>query len=145
MMKDLYSGHVSEEDLMNYYEKVMIIDQNIDDSTVEDTVGKIRDLIAKQGGEVLKTENWGRRKLAYELNKHQKGNYIYLFFKSGPTAIVELERFCKVTDPVIKFMVVKITKKKQIEALLAPKGGTREAVKPAQEKTEPPAEEKKNV
>lgn len=130
---------------MNYYEKVVIIDPNADDSTVEETVGKIKDVITKNGGEILKSENWGRRKLAYELNKHQKGNYIYLFFKTGPATISELERFCKVTDIIIKFMVVKITKKKQIEAFLAPKPGAKEAVKHTQEKAEPAAEEKKNV
>ncbi|RJQ56522.1 MAG: 30S ribosomal protein S6 [Nitrospiraceae bacterium] len=137
---------------MNYYEKVMIIDPNVDDSAAEDTVGKIREVITKQGGEVLKTENWGRRKLAYELNKHQKGNYIFLLFKAPPAAISELERLCKVTDQVIKFMVVKLTKKKQIEAALsASRSGAKEAVKQSREKTEeagqpePAAEEKKDV
>ena len=130
---------------MNYYEKVIIIDPNTDDSTVEDIVGKIKDVIIKQGGEILKTENWGRRKLAYELNKHLKGNYIYLFFKSAPSTISELERFCKVTDTIIKFMIVKITKKKQLEALLAPKAAAKEAPKHTPEKAEPAAEEKKNV
>lgn len=104
---------------MNYYEKVMILDPNLDDSAVEDTVGKVKDLIVRQKGEVLKTENWGRRRLAYLLNKHQKGNYVLLLFKAPPSTIIELERFCKVVDAVIKFMVVKITKKKHLEAVLA--------------------------
>jgi len=130
---------------MNYYEKVIIVDPNTDDNTVEDSVGKIKGIITKQGGEILKTENWGRRKLAYELNKHLKGNYVYLFFKAAPSTISELERFCKVTDTIIKFMIVKITKKKQIESLLAPKPGVKEAPKQAPEKAEPAAEEKKNV
>jgi len=103
---------------MTYYEKVMILDPNLDDNAAEETVGKIRDLITKQGGEILKKENWGRRKLAYELNKHQKGNYIFLFFKANPATIFEIEKLCKVLDPIIKFMVVKLTKKKQIEAVL---------------------------
>lgn len=142
---------------MNYYEKVMIIDPNIDDKAVEDTVGKIKDVIIKQGGEILKTENWGRRKLAYELNKHQKGNYIFLLFKAPSATVLELEKLCKVIDPVIKFMVVKLTKKKQIEAALSTqtqhsaRSGAKEAPKHAHEKTEsaghaePAPEEKKDV
>lgn len=138
---------------MNYYEKVMILDPNLDDSTVEETVGRIRDSITKQGGEILRTENWGRRKLAYELNKHQKGNYILLLFKSPPATISEIERLCKVLDPVIKFMVVKLTKKKQIEAALAgpshqaPKGDVRHSPvrTEAAKQAEPAAEEKKDV
>lgn len=123
---------------MNYYEKVMIIDPNIDDSAIEDTVRKIKDAIIKQGGEIFKAENWGRRKLAYELNKHQKGSYIFLLFKAPSTTILELERLCKVMDPVIKFMVVRLTKKKQIEAVLAAQAdaAAKSAAKHANEKAE---------
>jgi len=103
---------------MNYYEKVMILDANIDDSAAEETVTKIKNMITKQGGEIFNTENWGRRKLAYELNKHQKGNYFLLTFKAPPTTILELEKTCKVLDSIIKFMVVRHLKKKQIESIL---------------------------
>ena len=112
---------------MNYYEKVMILDANLDDSAAEETVAKIRDMITKQGGEIFNTENWGRRKLAYELNKHQKGNYFLLTFKAPPTTILELEKLCKVIDTIIKFMVVRHLKKKQIESIL-PKPKTDEKV-----------------
>ncbi len=141
---------------MNYYEKVMIIDPNTDDAVVEETVGKIKDSIIKQGGEILKTENWGRRKLAYELNKHQKGNYVFLLFKAPSATISELERLCKVLDPVIKFMVLKLTKKRQIETAISQvqssaRSTTRETPKHADAKAEssgrgePAGEEKKDV
>lgn len=103
---------------MNYYEKFLILDPSLDDGALEETVEKIKEVIIRQGGEILKNENWGRRKLAYELNKHQKGTYIFLVFKSPPSTIAELEKYCKVDDHIIKFMVVKLTKKKQIEAVL---------------------------
>jgi small subunit ribosomal protein S6 len=128
---------------MNYYEKVMILDANLDDSATEETVTKIRDMIIKQGGEIFNTENWGRRKLAYELNKHQKGNYFLLTFKAPPTTILELEKLCKVTDTIIKFMVVRHLKKKQIESIL-PKPKTDDKVSdtaPVQEAAVETAEE----
>ncbi len=103
---------------MNYYEKIVILDPNLDDGPVEEIVEKIKGVVIKHGGEILKTENWGRRKLAYILNKQQKGNYILLQFKSPPSTISELEKLCNVVDSVLKFMVVKLTKKKQIEALM---------------------------
>jgi small subunit ribosomal protein S6 len=103
---------------MNYYEKVMILDPNIDDNAVNETVERVKSVIVAKGGEILKTENWGRRKLAYELNKHQKGNYVLLFFKSPPDTILELEKLSKIVDSIIKFMVVRIVKKKQIEKML---------------------------
>ncbi len=103
---------------MNYYEKIVILDPNLDDGSAEEIVEKIRGVVIKHGGEILKTENWGRRKLAYILNKQQKGNYILLQFKAPPPTISELEKLCNVVDSVLKFMVVKLTKKKQIEALM---------------------------
>lgn len=103
---------------MNYYEEVMILDANIDDNAVNETIDRVKNVIVSKGGEVLKTDNWGRRKLAYELNKHQKGNYVLLNFKSPPDTVLELEKLSKVVDPIIKFMVVRLTKKKQIEKML---------------------------
>ena len=103
---------------MNLYENVMILDPNLDDTAAEETAGKIRDVITKQGGEILKKENWGRRKLAYELNKHQKGNYVFLLFKAKPSTILDIEKLYKVLDPVIKFMVVRLTKRKQVDAAM---------------------------
>jgi len=141
---------IHREVKMNYYEKVIIFDPNLDDSAVEENVGKMKDLIVRQGGEMLKSENWGRRKLAYALNKHQKGNYMMLLFKAPPSTIIELEKFCKVVDPIIKFMVIKLTKKKQIEAVLtaltqsAAKSESSEVVKPAQAKM-PAGEGKQDV
>jgi small subunit ribosomal protein S6 len=128
---------------MNYYEKVMILDANLDDSAAEETVTKIRDMIIKQGGEIFNTENWGRRKLAYELNKHQKGNYFLLTFKAPPTTILELEKLCKILDSIIKFMVVRHVKKAQIDSIL-PKPKTDDKVSdtaPVQEAAVETAEE----
>lgn len=104
---------------MNYYEMIVIIDPNLDDKAVEEAVQRIKDVIIKQGGEIFKTDNWGRRKLAYELKKHQKGCYILLLFKAPPATILELEKLNKVVDAIIKFLVVRLTKKKQIEAVTA--------------------------
>lgn len=104
---------------MNLYEKIMILDPDLDEKTMEETVEKVKGLITRHGGEILKLEHWGKRKLAYELNKRQQGYYILLLFKSSPSTIGEIEKFCKVTDPVIKFMVVKLQKKRHIEAVMS--------------------------
>jgi len=135
---------------MNYYEDMVILDAALDDAAVEETVQRIKDVIVKQGGEILKSENWGRRKLAYELNKHQKGNYVLLLFKAPSSTIAELEKLSKVVDSIIKFMVVKLVKKKQIEAVTAaPKAAVKEvpvetkAAEPAEAAPQP--EEKENV
>ena len=128
---------------MNYYEKVLILDPNLDDAAAEEIVGKIKDIITKQGGEIIKVDNWGRRKLAYELNKQQKGNYVLLHFKSPPPTILEIEKYCGLVDTIIKFMILKITKKKQIDAMLQPpaEAVAKPVAKPAVAPTATPADD----
>ncbi len=103
---------------MNFYENILILDPNLDDKAIEDAVERVKDMVIKKGGEVLKSENWGHKKLAYELKKQKKGVYILLLFKAPPPVIAELERFYKLFDPLIKFLFIKL-EKKQIEAALS--------------------------
>lgn len=120
---------------MNYYEKIIILDPSLDDSAVEEIIGKIKDVIIKQGGEIFKVDNWGRRNLAYELNKQQKGNYTLLHFKAPSSTVLEIEKLCKVLDSILKFMVIKLTKKKQIESILPIPASKTEEAAPAGEET----------
>ncbi len=96
----------------------MILDPNLDEKTVESAVERVRDLVIKKGGEVLKSENWGLKKLAFNLKKQNKGIYILLFFKAPSPVIAELERFYKVFEPLLKFLIVKL-KKKHVESILS--------------------------
>lgn len=101
---------------MNVYENMVILNSALSDEDAEAAVGKIKELIANQGGEVLKVDVWGRRKLAYEIKKQKKGLYVLLFFKTPTTTIKKLEEFYKVYDAVLKYMIVKLTAK-QVRSL----------------------------
>lgn len=101
---------------MNIYENVVIINPSLNEDDLKSVVEKISEQITKAGGEILKVEQWGKRKLAYELNKQKIGYYIMFLFKSNPSFIRELEYYYKVFDPIIKYMVIKLTNK-QIETL----------------------------
>ncbi len=96
---------------MNYYENFVIIEPTLGDEEIQEVSSKIKEFIQKKGGEILKEDHWGRRKLAYELNKRSQGYYILYTFKAPPSIIKQLEDFYKVYDPVFKFMVIKLTKK----------------------------------
>lgn len=96
---------------MNVYENIVILNASLSDEELEAATGKIRDLITNSGGEILKTEVWGRRKLAYEIKRHKKGFYVLFLFKSAPAFVKKLEGFYKVTDTVIRYMVVRPDKK----------------------------------
>ncbi|MBI4698195.1 MAG: 30S ribosomal protein S6 [Nitrospirae bacterium] len=102
---------------MNFYENLIILEPTLDEKAADEAIEKIKEVIVKKGGEVLKTDKWGRKRLAYVLKKRKEGIYVLLIFKAPPLAIVELERYYKVFDPVIKFIFVKL-KSKQVSAML---------------------------
>ncbi|MDP3049319.1 MAG: 30S ribosomal protein S6 [Thermodesulfovibrionales bacterium] len=102
---------------MNIYENIVILNASLGDEEIETASGKIKDLITNSGGEILNTDVWGRRKLAYEIKKQKKGFYLLLVFKSPSAAIKKLEDYYKVFDPVVKYMIIKL-EKKQAEAAL---------------------------
>jgi small subunit ribosomal protein S6 len=102
---------------VNVYENIVIFDPDLPDEEIETSTKKIKELITGSGGEVLKVDPWGRRKLAYELNKRSRGFYTLFLFKAPPSLIKKLEDYYKVFPQVIKFMVIKL-EKKQLQAAL---------------------------
>lgn len=101
---------------MNVYENIIILNPALSDEETDMAVSKVKDLIIKQGGEVLKVDIWGRKKLAYEIKKQKKGTYALLLYKAPPAAIKKLEDLYKVFDSVIKYLIIKLDAK-QIHAL----------------------------
>src|SRR4030042_1501433 len=93
---------------MNMYENMVILNAGITDEEADAAINKIRELITGQGGEVLKVDVWGRRKLSYEIKKQKKGLYVLLIYKAPPATIKKLEDFYRVSDTILKFMVIKL-------------------------------------
>ncbi|MFA5352997.1 MAG: 30S ribosomal protein S6 [Thermodesulfovibrionales bacterium] len=108
---------------MNIYENVVILNPSLNEEEVKAAVEKISSLVTNNGGEVLKVDHWGKRRLAYELNKQKLGIYILFLFKAPSGTVREMENYFKVYDPIIKFMVIKL-EKKQLEALAPEKAET---------------------
>jgi small subunit ribosomal protein S6 len=74
------------------YETIAIIDASLPDETIEASVERIKDIITGDGGEVLKVDPWGKRKLAYEIKKHARGYYVLILFKA-PASTTKKSRF----------------------------------------------------
>jgi small subunit ribosomal protein S6 len=91
---------------MNKYESVIIINSNVEGEAVKTLIKKFSDLINKDG-KVDSVEELGKKKLAYEIKKHKEGYYLIFKFEANPDIITELERNYRITDEVIKFMVIK--------------------------------------
>ena len=106
---------------MQIYESIFIINPNLPDEERNNVIKKMQDVVAKQGGEMVKSEDWGKKKLAYEVKKQKRGHYAFFQFKAAPAAVSELERTYKLTDAVIKFLTVKLEKELRVKAPPKPK------------------------
>jgi small subunit ribosomal protein S6 len=95
---------------MRDYESIFILNPNIEEGESERVTLKMQEVVAANGGEVTHVEKWGKRKLAYEIGKHKKGEYVLFQFKGEAVTVAELERNYKMTDPVIKFLTVRMEK-----------------------------------
>ena len=96
---------------MNIYETVVILNPSLGEDEAKAVLNKLTEIITTSGGEMLKIDAWGKKRLAYEMNKQKMGNYVFLLFKAPSAAIRKLEDYFKVLDIVLKFMVVKLGKK----------------------------------
>lgn len=91
---------------MNKYESVIIINPSIEEEGIKNLIKKFSDLINTEG-KLETVEEMGKRKLAYEIKKNKEGYYILFNFEAKTTLIKELERNYRISDEVIKFIVVR--------------------------------------
>src|SRR3990172_1002644 len=95
---------------MNTYESIFILKPTLNEEDVQKAIGKMEGIV-KQNGELIATENWGKKKLAYEVMKEKRGIYVLLRFLGKGDLVSELERNYRIDDNVVKFLTVKLDKK----------------------------------
>lgn len=91
---------------MNKYESIIIINPSLEEQGIKDVITKFTDLI-NSDGKVENVDEMGRRKLAYEIEKHSEGYYVVYTFEANPEFIKELERIYRITDSVMKFITIR--------------------------------------
>ncbi len=91
---------------MNKYESVVIINPNVEETALKALIERFETLI-NTDGKVEKVNELGKKKLAYEVKKNKEGYYVVYDFEANPQLIAELERNYRITDDIIKFIVVK--------------------------------------
>ena len=99
---------------MTCYETLFVVKPTLTDEETAAQIAKIKDVLAKEGAELVATDDMGMRKLAYPVQKNDRGYYTVLFYKGEGTVINELERNLKISEDVIKFLTVKYVKNKEI-------------------------------
>lgn len=92
---------------MNSYELLYIIKPTVEEEARAALIAKFAEIVKNDQGEVEKIDEWGMRKLAYAINYISEGYYVLMNFKSNPDLPAELERNLKISEDVMRFMVVK--------------------------------------
>ena len=90
------------------YELVYILSPDATEQEIADLHTQVESIIARYQGELVKTENWGRRKLAFRIGKHREGTYVLEVFKGTGDLTKELDRRLKVIDIVIRHLCVRV-------------------------------------
>jgi small subunit ribosomal protein S6 len=116
---------------MRRYECVVVMDPEVPDDDVRLFTERFGNVIKTGGGEIIKIEDWGLKRLAYLVRKKERGRYILFDFVGVPKLITEMERQLKIADEVMKFLSVKLDEDVDLEAF---KAASQEA-----EPAEPPA------
>jgi len=93
---------------MKRYETIYIANPNLEDEALKEVAAKFSDIVEKEKGSIVKIDDWGKRKLAYEVKRFDKGHYVLLDFCGFPEAVTELERNLKLDDRILKFLTVRI-------------------------------------
>ncbi len=92
---------------MNSYELLYILDNGLSDEKKEELVNKFNDVITKADGTIDTVDKWGTKKLAYDIDYKSEGYYVLINFKANSDLPNELERIMKITDGVVRFIVLK--------------------------------------
>ena len=93
---------------MANYESVLIARQDLGASQVSNIVSDLSDIIKKEGGEVVRVDNWGLKNLAYRIKKNRKGHYVVMNIAAPANAIAEFERIMRFNEDIIRYMTVKV-------------------------------------
>lgn len=93
---------------MANYESVLIARQDLGASQVSNIVSDLSDVIKKEGGEVVRVDNWGLKNLAYRIKKNRKGHYVVMNIAAPANAIAEFERIMRFNEDIIRYMTVKV-------------------------------------
>ncbi|MGO5053117.1 30S ribosomal protein S6 [Lachnospiraceae bacterium LCP25S3_G4] len=92
---------------MNKYELAVVVNAKIEDDVRADVVEKVKALVARFGGNVTNVDEWGKKRLAYEIQKMKEGYYYFIHFESDSTVPGEIEQRLRITENVIRYLCVK--------------------------------------
>ena len=98
------------------YETIYVLRPNTGNDQVAEVNTRVRHVIEGMGGKVIKVDNWGKRRLAYEVAKERKGIYLYWLYLASPGVVEETERNLRMLDSVVRYLTVKVDENVDVAA-----------------------------
>ncbi len=93
---------------MNKYELVVVVKANLDEEATKAEFAKVNELITKFGGTIEKEDMWGKRRLAYEIQKQNEGVYNFITFDAPSSAPAEIESRLRISENLLRFLVIRV-------------------------------------
>ena len=92
---------------MNKYELALVLNAKVEDDVRTAALEKAKGYIERYGGTITNVDEWGKKKLAYEIQKMREGYYYFIQFEADATCPAELERHVRIMDNVLRYLIVK--------------------------------------
>lgn len=92
---------------MNKYELAVVVSAKVEDDVRAGVIEKVKELIARFGGNVTDVDEWGKKRLAYEIQKMKEGFYYFIHFDSDSVCPNEVEAHIRIMEPVIRYLCVR--------------------------------------
>jgi small subunit ribosomal protein S6 len=101
---------------MRHYENLVIVKPTLTAEEIQASVSAIEEIITSNGGEIATTSAMGMRKLAYPINKNERGYYHVVYYSVAPSAISEIERRFRINEELLRFVTIKYDTNREIAA-----------------------------
>jgi len=92
------------------YESAILINAALDDETIKNLIERVKDTITTYGGEILEIEDWGRKRLAYQVKKSKIGYYAIFRFNSSTDLVTKLERYYQLDESILRYLTITLSK-----------------------------------
>jgi len=92
----------------NVYESAVLINATLDDEQIQSHISRIKDAITSNNGEIKEIEDWGRKRLAYPINKNKIGYYVFYRYEAENTTVAKLERMFNLDEQLLRYLTLKL-------------------------------------
>jgi len=94
----------------DFYESAVLINAVLEDNQIESLINRIKEFITNNGGQITDFENWGRKRLAYPIEKSKIGYYAIFRFTAPTNIIAKIERFYNLDENILRYLTIKLNK-----------------------------------